>query len=126
MTDAFRRILLVDDDAALLKLMNVFLARMGYEVESFAEAKSALTRFRDGGRFNVTIADLTMNGMSGDELLRTVLQEDARMCGVLCSGYAGVGEELVRDYPGRVEVLLKPFAPRMLARVIDKLEAGER
>lgn len=116
------RILVVDDEIALTSLLEKYLHRMGYEVESASDAKAALERFRSAEKpFHLVIADLSMPGLSGDVLLSMILRSDPGVVGILSSGYAAAGEDLKREYGGRIAFLQKPFLPRMLSETIHRL-----
>ncbi len=116
------RILVVDDEIALTNLLEKYLQRMGFEVESMSNPRLALERYQTAETpFRLVLADMTMPGLSGEELLRTILASDPEVRAILCSGYAGAGAPLQEEYPGRVHFLPKPFVPKMLAEAIGKL-----
>ena len=56
------RILLVDDDVSLLKLMSMRLRSQGYEVDTADSAEGALDRLRQQ-RADLVLSDLRMAGM---------------------------------------------------------------
>ena len=58
------RILLVDDDVSLLKLMSMRLRSQGYEVDTADSAEGALDRLRQQ-RADLVLSDLRMAGMDG-------------------------------------------------------------
>jgi CheY-like chemotaxis protein len=65
------KLLLVDDDAALLYLLSLILTNSGYEVRSAQDGFSALTAIR-AEIPDILLSDLYMPGMSGFELLSVV------------------------------------------------------
>jgi DNA-binding NtrC family response regulator len=116
------RILVVDDESALTSLLEKYLQRMGFEVESASDPHLALERFRAAKiPFRLVLADLTMPGLSGDVLLSMMLRSDPNVVGILSSGYPAAGESLKKEYGGRIAFLQKPFLPRMLAETINRL-----
>ena len=117
-----RRILVVDDEVALVNLIEKYLQRLGFEVEPVSDARLALERFKTAKQpFHLVLADMTMPQLSGEELLRAILSFDPNVRAILCSGYSMVGGALEQEYRGRVEFLQKPFFPRMLAEAVNKL-----
>ena len=119
---AARRILLVDDDAQLTALLERYLVRMGFEVESHSDSQAALECFRTASvAFDLVVADMTMPGLSGEQLLRFALESDRNVRAILCSGYPTAGVALQTEYAGRVQFLQKPFVSRMLADTIALL-----
>src|SRR5207237_2192894 len=69
------RVLIADDDRALLRAYERALAQTGYEVVTAPDGQTAIELFRNG-QFDVIITDLTMPGMNGIELLRAVRETD--------------------------------------------------
>ena len=116
------RILVVDDEPALATLIEKYLQRMGFEVEPVSDSRLALERFRMAeAPFQLVLADLTMPEISGEELLRAILQSDPNVRAILCSGYAMAGSPLEEEYGRRIAFLQKPFFPKLLADAIAKL-----
>lgn len=116
------RVLVVEDQVALRNLLEKYLHRMGFEVQSLSDPKAALERFLGSEpKFRLVVADMTMPVLSGEELLRAVLAADPNVRGILCSGYPVGTTALETDYPGRTEFLQKPFSPKALSEVVGKL-----
>ena len=116
MDSAAGRILIVDDDAALLKVMDNYLSRLGYRVDAFGSAAEAWELVRsDPLRYARALVDLQMPGMGGEELARRILGSNASIRLVVVSGYpAGLGAMGGLDR-NRVGFLHKPFTPQALA-----------
>ncbi|HEX2193532.1 MAG TPA: response regulator [Candidatus Limnocylindria bacterium] len=76
-----RRILVVDDDAALREIYADLLTGSGYEVRSASDGAAALRILEDGWRPCVVFLDLRMPGMDGWELARRI-RSDGRWDGV--------------------------------------------
>lgn len=69
-----KRVLLVDDDAALVRLGVLRLTRLGYQVAGCETPEEALRSFREHpADFDALVTDLSMPGMSGLELSREIL-----------------------------------------------------
>jgi len=125
MTSGATRILLVDDEPALLESMRAYLARLGHTVAAFPNAASAWECFAAvGAAFQVVIVDLTLEGMPGEEFIAKVLERDPAVAVLATSGYS---MSLLKLGPqgGRVGTLQKPFTPRMLTDALERLLAGE-
>lgn len=117
-----RRILVVDDEIALLNLIEKYLQRLGFDVEPVSDPRLALERFKTTQQpFHLVLADMTMPQLSGEDLLRAILRHDPHVRVILCSGYSMAGAALEQEYRGRVEFLQKPFFPKMLAEAVNKL-----
>lgn len=116
------KLLLVDDEAALLKLMETFLGRMGYQVASNTSASAALARFEAApDDFRLVVTDLTMPEMSGEQMALRMVGLNPKIRVLLCSGYPFDVRSLPEQVRGQFSVLQKPFVPRMLTGAVEEL-----
>jgi len=122
MTKASPQILIVDDEPTLLKMMALYLRRLGYTVTAAAtteEAWSVLDAAPD--RFAVAVLDATMPGIGLHELAVKMLNASLKVRILAASGYPMDLSALAAQAPGRVEFLQKPFTPEMLAATVRRL-----
>lgn len=119
MDTATGRILVVDDDAALLQLMNAYLSRLGYGVDACRSAEDGWALVQaDPSRYRLALVDLKMPGMGGRELALRILDSNPSIRLVVVSGSpAGLSGVAARD-GHRVSFLRKPFVPQELAEAI--------
>ena len=116
------RVLVVDDDPSLLQLIEKYLTRLGYQVETCSQGGEAWSQFaREPDRFSLVVADLTLKDMPGEELLLRILALRPAMPVLVCSGYPFDVGKLGIDTSSRVGFIQKPFAPKMLADALDDL-----
>jgi two-component system response regulator FlrC len=119
------KILVVDDEPALLESMRSYLSRLGHMVTAFRCATSAWDYFAgDPSAFSVVIVDMTLAGMSGEEFVRKVLDRNPGVAVLATSGYPGSLENLGAPRGARLARLEKPFTPRMLIEALERLLAG--
>ncbi len=117
-----KRVLLVDDEVALARLLETYLKRLGYEVATYSDSLQAFDGFQSSTEpFDLVIADMSMPRMTGEELLRKIMEMDRNVHALLCSGYPFSPEALPPEFQKRFAFLLKPFLPRMLSQSIDEL-----
>lgn len=104
------KILVVDDDEALLYLMTSHLERQGYAVESTANPFQALELLKAKGPFAVLVTDLMMPYMDGVQLLRKARQVDPRLEVVVITAAASVETAIaaMRE-DGAYNYLMKPL-----------------
>jgi excisionase family DNA binding protein len=70
---AAKRILLIDDDAIVLRTMTKFLQRAGYHVEPANNGEEAVAKVRTGRPdFDLIITDVRMPGIDGIETIKTI------------------------------------------------------
>jgi DNA-binding NtrC family response regulator len=120
------RILIVDDEPALLKMMSVYLGRLGYEVETAGGTEGAWARIEaDPGGFAVAVLDATMPGLSLNELALRALRAAPGLRVIAASGYPVDMSEMETAAPGRAAFLPKPFTPEMLAALVRRMLGPE-
>jgi len=117
------RVLFVDDEEVLVQLVQRTLAPMGYNITAFSDPLVALeTLCRKPGDFDILVTDMTMPGMSGLELAKSVKTVCPDLPVIICSGYSTA---IVED--GDVQIAAfarKPLAMTDLATLIEKTICG--
>ena len=115
-----KRILLVDDEPAMLQTLRIILTSDGYEVETAWSSKEALGIVNQE-RFDLVITDFNMPEMKGDELALLIKEQWPGTPVVMLSGSAEILRASGRALPG-VDVLIgKPFKIAELCREIAQL-----
>ena len=104
------RVLVVEDDPALLRLLVRYLQRAGMEADGAEAAALAIQRFKPGA-YSIVLADLTLPDGSGLELIEMFLGSDLDLRAVLFSGYPLALDMLPESLRERASVLQKPFSP---------------
>jgi DNA-binding NtrC family response regulator len=116
---AAARILLVDDEPQLLKMMTKYLMRLGYGVVSTSSTEEAWATIEAApSGYALALVDMTMPGMSSEELLSKIAQAHPSVRLIACSGYP---VDLSRLEGAGVVFLQKPFTPDMLAETVRGL-----
>jgi CheY-like chemotaxis protein len=118
--DEAARVLLVDDDVALVQVFARYLLRRGFVVTTCGggvEAVKALS----GGIFDVVVTDLEMPGMDGFALLAWIGQYRWGMPVVVMSGCGAFGVEQQTRAMGAVAFLHKPATPGEVLQVLEAL-----
>jgi signal transduction histidine kinase/ActR/RegA family two-component response regulator len=118
---AGERILLVDDEAALLEMMAVLLRRLGYRPTQFSNPHQALAAFEaDPAAYDLVLTDEAMPGLPGTALARGVRNARPDIPVLMITGRAE--EPMIRaaSEAGVAEVLLKPIESRELAAAIAR------
>lgn len=124
-----QKILVVDDDPMILQFVCATLERAGYAPRPAGSGDEALRHYgaARGEPFGLVLADVMMPGMSGFELVRRLLSQDASVNVLFMSGHIthDVGRH---DVPGQSFALLtKPFRPDgLLQAVRTALDQGPR
>jgi DNA-binding response OmpR family regulator len=123
MAHATRRILVVDDDEQLRRLLERILEREGYVVVTASDGRAAL-RALDDAPVDLVVTDLIMPEMEGIETIRSVRSRhpDARIVAVSGGGRAGaLGILNAAAHLGADRTLEKPFTPGQLVAVVREV-----
>ena len=115
------KILLVDDETSVLKMVRLMLERLGYHVAAFTSGAKALAAFEeDPESFDLVLTDMTMPEMTGDFLARKVVAVHPTTPVLVSTGYSNtLTPEIVREV-GIKGVLAKPVSKINLASAIRK------
>lgn len=121
------RILVVDDEEAVLALEKELLESLGYTVNAFPGSMEALEFFsRQGGEIDLVITDQTMPLVSGALLIREMRKIRADIPIILCTGHSSVMDEKKAMDLGVKEFLMKPFDVRKLATTVRRALEDDR
>ncbi len=119
-------ILIVDDEPALLKMMSMYLTRLGYAVETSGSTDEARKRVEENpSGYAIAVLDATMPGLSLKETALDMLRASPALRVVAASGYPVDMSEMEAAGGRRVAFLPKPFAPEMLASLVRRMLAAE-
>ena len=113
------RILVVDDQAANLRVVGMLLTRQGYEVTPAASGEEALAAYAEDPP-DLILLDMKMPGMDGFEVLKALRTHDTPLrAPVVFVTAAHDRDLLLRAFEaGVVDYVTKPFLPEeLLARV---------
>lgn len=101
------RILVVDDEDSLRRILQVQLERQGYKVTTVAGGQEALTILRTS-EFALVLSDIRMPGMSGIELLKQIKQEHPATEVILLTAFATVEDAVDAMKAGAYHYVTKP------------------
>jgi cyclic di-GMP phosphodiesterase len=102
------RVLLVDDESAVWKLLGEKLGRSGFDWHGRSSAEEALACLEQE-RFDAVISDLKMPGMTGLQLLAEVRQRQPQLAFVMATGEGDIRTAVQAMKHGADDYLVKPF-----------------
>jgi len=119
---ASARLLLVEDEDLVRKMLAESLQDAGFGVLSAANGTEALALLASGEAVDALVTDLSMPGMDGVAFIRAAQQLRPRLPAVLLTGYAGDGAALVvgEAIPGTFLLLRKPID---IHDLVDRVQA---
>ena len=117
--DTKGKILLVDDDPGLLRLLSIRLRAEQYEVEAVESAEKALSvlsRFRP----DLVISDLRMDKMDGIGLLKELQTRSPGLRVLIMTAHGTIPDAVVATQSGAFSFLTKPIDKDELMSTVDK------
>ncbi len=117
-TQAKHRILTVDDDPDILKLLNMRLKAAGYEVMSASNGEEALAQISIN-RPSLVISDLRMPGMDGLALFDAIHQKDPALPVIMVTAHGSIPEAVDATQRGVFGFLTKPFDSKSLLQQVE-------
>jgi signal transduction histidine kinase len=120
-----RKVLIVDDDPAILEVLEMRLIAMGFDVEATADAHLAI-RNVSGGRFDLALVDLRMDPMDGIALMEQLHGRHPRLPVLIMTAHATIETAVEAVQRGAFDYLTKPFVKDELRGKIARALASRR
>ncbi len=118
-TTTKHKILLVDDDTELLRLLSIRLTGANYEVTAVDSAEKALACLSHS-RPNLVITDLRMHGMDGMALFAAIHQNNPALPVIILTAHGTVPDAVTAINAGVFGYLTKPFDSKTLLGQVEK------
>nr|WP_308656578.1 response regulator transcription factor [uncultured Agathobacter sp.] len=120
------KILVVDDESRMRKLVHDFLAREGYEVVEAADGEEALDIFYSDKEISLIVLDVMMPKINGWEVCREI-RKISKLPIIMLTAKGDESDELNGFEIGADEYVSKPFSPKILvARVTALLRRANK
>jgi len=118
-------ILLVDDDAEVLKALTKVLEKEGYEVGAYTDARAAISFINETKkRFDLVVTDVSMPGMNGTAFLTAVKAAFPQTPVIIITAFGDWGEYMEALRVGAFEYLSKPLEKAELLAVVRRALAN--
>ena len=114
------KILVVDDEARMRKLVRDFLVKQNYEVIEAGDGAEALDQFFSVRDIALVILDVMMPKMDGGEVCREIRRE-SKVPIIMLTARGDERDELLGFELGVDEYISKPFSPRILVARVEAL-----
>lgn len=115
------RILLIDDEEGLCRMLEAVLGDEGYEVRAYNRPVAAVEAF-NAGRYDLVVTDIKMPEMNGIEVLQKIKEKDPAIPVIVITAYATVDMSISAMRKGAYDMVTKPFEPdELIFRVKNAL-----
>jgi DNA-binding NtrC family response regulator len=122
---ATRRIMLIDNEEGLCRMMEAVLLDQGYRVKSYTRPVQAVADFA-ADDYDLIISDIKMPEMDGLEVLQHIHNRDPEVPVIMITAYATVEMSIQALRHGAYDMLTKPFEPdELIYRVKNALQHQE-
>ncbi|MDD3619543.1 MAG: response regulator [Desulfobulbaceae bacterium] len=119
------RILVVDDEAELVRLLDRMLRDLGYDVRPYTDSSEALREFlADPDGYDLVLTDMTMPNLTGKDLSQRILARRPDMPVVVCTGFSEIMDREEALSIGVREYVMKPVVKHELSEVIRRVLDG--
>ncbi len=125
-TTGEEKILILDDEQVILKLLGKGMKNLGYRVDTTDNADEFMNSYKKareaGEPYDIVVLDLVMPGMPGGEKLgEELLKYDSEAQIIIASGFSKNPVMANYKYYGFKGILVKPFSAEDLSRLIRKI-----
>jgi CheY-like chemotaxis protein len=117
------RVLVVEDEAQVRDIEAEYLRNGGHVVETAANGKEGLQKFRAGG-FDLVVADRAMPEMNGDKMTAAIKESVPRMPVVMVTGFADMPLDQGRAGSQPDLIVRKPITQEALCQAIAQVLAS--
>lgn len=114
------KVLMVDDESRMRKLVSDFLTRKGYIVIESGDGEEALDRFYADKDISLVILDVMMPKMNGWDVCREI-RKNSKVPIIMLTAKSDESSELNGFECGADEYIAKPFSPKILTARVDAL-----
>ena len=114
------KILVVDDESRMRKLVRDFLVKKGYEVLEAGDGEEALDLFYGDRDIALVILDVMMPKINGFDVCREI-REHSKVPVIMLTAKGGENDELTGFELGVDEYIAKPFSPKILVARVEAI-----
>lgn len=114
------KLLIVDDEAVTLKMTQMALEKVGFDVEVFSNPLRALEFFQENhASIDLILTDKSMPQLNGIELTQKVRETNKDIPILILTGFASNEEDQIFEDIGVTKALFKPLSMRDLIEEIE-------
>ena len=113
------KILVVDDNPDVLKLIADILESNGYEVKTFSDGASAIKEL-ESNDYDVVLTDLMMPDVDGMQVLRNAILKTPKTICIILTGHGTIKSSVEAIKKGAFDYITKPVSPSELLIFVEK------
>ncbi|UCH31369.1 MAG: response regulator [Candidatus Bathyarchaeota archaeon] len=113
------RILVIDDDEDIRKILVAVLEKEGYKVDTAKNGKEAIEKSRKNF-YNMSLVDVKLPDMEGIRLLTRIKDTTPKMVKIIITGYPSLQNAIGAVNQGADSFIVKPFKMESILQTIKK------
>jgi len=113
------KVLIVDDEIEIVNTLQAYLSEKGYKTLGCKSGKGAIDTVKKCD-FDILLIDLMMPEMNGIEVLKSALQIDPHLIGIIITGKGTIESAVDAMKAGAFDYLLKPFEFALLSPILAR------
>ena len=115
-----KRILIIDDDADMCTLLERFLTKNSYEVDTAHSAKKGIEKFK-AGKFDIVLCDYRLGDKKdGKDVLLEIKQYNPTAIVLIITGYSDIKLAVDVIKAGAYDYIIKPLLPEEVLSILSK------
>ena len=116
-----KKLLIIDDEPAILEMLDLSLSREGYQVSTAESGEEGLKIFEEQG-FKLILTDIKMPGMDGIEVLRRIKAIDLEAEVIVITGHGDMDSAIAALQYGASDFITKPVSSEVLTLALERAE----
>ena len=116
------RILVVDDEEDLRKLLDAAVSKAGYHVTTAIDGSEAIAKVKSA-TFDIALLDIQMPNASGIEVLKYLQLNSPRTKSIILTGYADLKYAMEAKEFGASDFIRKPYTLEDILRTLERVLA---
>jgi DNA-binding response OmpR family regulator len=121
-----KRILIIDDEEHIRRMMRLTLEAAGHEVGEAADGLQGLAAFGNGAAWDAVLLDQKMPGLDGLETLRRLKERDPSARVIMVTAFASIELAVDAMKLGALDFVRKPMTPEVVRNAVEAATAKPR
>lgn len=114
-----KRILIIEDEENIRRMMRLTLEAVGYEVAEAGDGAQGMNAFGDGSNYDLVLLDQRMPGMDGLATLQRIKERNAAARVIMVTAYASIELAVDAMKLGATDFVRKPLTPEILRGAVQ-------
>lgn len=114
-----KRILIIDDDMDMCRLLGQFLQRKGFETDIAYTGAKGLAKFSES-KFDLVLCDFRLGDKDGREILKEIRKQDPAALVIIITGYSDIKMAVEVMRYGALDYITKPLVPEEVINLINR------